>query len=129
MGSCGLGLWCGIPVQSSPIFTYTPIFTKHNQDVFVNIIISLFVIGVFQVILLLLRLLILVIHFSLEAKHKEVSQEVKTFTNKIHMGQRRVVTLRKTVNEIESQISDLDAVKKIAIEGKGYERGRNVLCA
>ena len=90
---------------------------------------SLFVIGVFQVILLLLRLLILVIHFSLEAKHKEVSQEVKTFTNKIHMGQRRAVTLRKTVNEIESQISDLDAVKKIAIEGKGYERGRNVMCA
>lgn len=123
MGSCGLGLWCGIPVQSSPIFT------KHNQDVFVNIMLSLFVIGIFQVILFLLRLLILVIHFSLEAKHKEVSQEVKTFTNKIHMGQRRVVTLRKTVNEIESQISDLDAVKKIAIEGKGYERGRNVLCA
>lgn len=56
--------------------------------------------------------------FSLHAKQKEVSQEIKTKSNKIQLGQRGVVTLRKSLNEIEARISDLDAAKEIAKQGK-----------
>lgn len=56
-------------------------------------------------------------YFSLHVEHEEVSQQIKNLSNKIQLGQRGVVTLRKTLNEVEAQISDLDAAKEIAKRG------------
>lgn len=56
-------------------------------------------------------------YFSLYVEQKEVSQQIKNLSIKIQLGQRSVATLRKTLNEVESQISDLDAAKEIAKEG------------
>ena len=62
-------------------------------------------------------------YFSLYAEQKEVSQQIKNLSNKIQLGQRGVTTLRKTLNEVESQISDLDAAKEIAKKGNGFCKG------
>ena len=51
-----------------------------------------------------------------------MSQKITSLSNKIQLGQRGVATLRKTLNEIESQISDLDAAKEIAKKGNQCER-------
>lgn len=59
---------------------------------------------------------------SLHVKQKEVSQKITSLSNKIQLGQRGVATLRKTLSEVESQISDLDAAKEIAKKGNQYER-------
>lgn len=56
-------------------------------------------------------------YFSLYVEQKEVSQQIKSLSNKIQLEQRSVATLRKTLNEVESQISDLDAAKEIAKQG------------
>lgn len=56
-------------------------------------------------------------YFSLHVEHKEVSLQMKNLSNKIQLGQRSVATLRKTLIEVESQVSDLDAVKEIAKQG------------
>ncbi|XP_022785285.1 cingulin-like [Stylophora pistillata] len=63
---------------------------------------------------------------SLQVKHKEVAQEIKNITNKIQVGQRGVATLRKTVNEIESQISDLDAAKEIAKKDRNFKEAKRL---
>ena len=64
---------------------------------------------------------------SLHVEQKEVSQKMTSLSNRIQLGQRGVSTLRKTLNEVESQISDLDAAKEIA--KKGNQRERNVKIA
>ena len=61
-------------------------------------------------------------YLSLHAEHKEVSQKITSLSNKIQLGQRGVATLRKTLNEVESQISDLDAAKELAKKGNQLER-------
>ena len=61
-----------------------------------------------------------IFRFSLHAKQKEVSQQIKHLSSKIQLGQRGVATLRKSLNEIEAQISDLDASKEIAKQGKHF---------
>ena len=58
------------------------------------------------------------LHFSLHAKQDELSQQIKTLSNKIQLEQRGVVALRKSLNEIEAQISDLDVAKERAKQGK-----------
>lgn len=50
-----------------------------------------------------------------------MSQKITSLSNKIQLGQRGVATLRKTLNEVESQISDLDAAKEIAKQGNQGE--------
>ena len=61
-------------------------------------------------------------HLSLHVELKEVSQKITSLSNKIQLGERGVSTLRKTLNEVESQISDLDAAKEIAKKGNDSER-------
>ena len=51
-----------------------------------------------------------------------MSQKITSLSNKIQLGERSVATLRKTLNEVESQISDLDAAKEIAKKGNESER-------
>lgn len=63
---------------------------------------------------------------SLHAKQKEVSQEIKTKSNKIQLGQRGVVTLRKSLNEIEARISDLDAAKEIAKQERNFKEAKRL---
>ena len=50
-----------------------------------------------------------------------MSQRITNLSNKIQLGQRGVATLRKTLNEVESQISDLDAAKELAKKGNQFE--------
>lgn len=50
-----------------------------------------------------------------------MSQKITSLSNKIQLGQRGVAILRKTLNEVESQISDLDAAKEIAKQGNQRE--------
>ena len=50
-----------------------------------------------------------------------MSQEIKTLSNTIQLEQRGVVALRKSLNEIEAQISDLDVAKERAKQGKYKE--------
>ena len=59
---------------------------------------------------------------SLHVEQKEVSQKMTSLSNRIQLGQRGVSTLRKTLNEVESQISDLDAAKEVAKKGNQRER-------
>ena len=66
------------------------------------------------------------IHCRLHTKQKEVSQKIKALSNKIQLRQRGVLTLRKSLNEIESQISDLDAAKEIAKQGKEMRKDKNM---
>lgn len=61
-------------------------------------------------------------YLSLHVEQKEVSQKMTSLSNRIQLGQRGVSTLRKTLNEIESQISDLDAAKEIAKKGNQCKR-------
>ena len=61
---------------------------------------------------------LLLFYIRLHAKQREVYQKIKALSNKIQLRQRGVQTLRKSLNEIESQISDLDAAKEIAKQGK-----------
>jgi len=65
-------------------------------------------------------------HLSLHVELKEVSQKITSLSNKIQLGERGVATLRKTLNEVESQISDLDAAKEIAKKGNEIERKAKV---
>lgn len=51
-----------------------------------------------------------------------MSQKMTSLSNRIQLGQRGVSTLRKTLNEVESQISDLDTAKEIAKKGNQCER-------
>ena len=53
---------------------------------------------------------------------KEATLKITSLSNKIQMEQRGVATLRKTLNEVESQISDLDAAKELAKKGTHCER-------
>ena len=46
-----------------------------------------------------------------------MSQQIKALSNKMQLEKRGVVTLRKSLNEIEAQISDLDLAKEIAKQG------------
>ena len=62
--------------------------------------------------------MLLLFYIRLHAKQREVYQKIKALSNKIQLRQRGVLTLRKSLNEIESQISDLDAAKEIAKQGK-----------
>ena len=62
--------------------------------------------------------MLLLFYIRLHAKQREVYQKIKALSNKIQFRQRGVLTLRKSLNEIESQISDLDAAKEIAKQGK-----------
>ena len=62
--------------------------------------------------------MLLLFYVRLHAKQREVYQKIKALSNKIQLRQRGVLTLRKSLNEIESQISDLDAAKEIAKQGK-----------
>ena len=62
--------------------------------------------------------MLLLFYIRLHAKQREVYQKIKALSNKIQLRQRGVLTLRKSLNEIESQISDLDAAKEIAKHGK-----------
>ena len=55
-----------------------------------------------------------------------MSQKIKALSNKIQLRQRGVLTMRKSLNEIESQISDLDAAKEIAKQGKEMRKDKNV---
>ena len=61
---------------------------------------------------------LLLFYIRLYAKQRQVYQKIKALSNKIQLRQRGVLTLRKSLNEIESQISDLDAAKEIAKQGK-----------
>lgn len=61
-------------------------------------------------------------YFSLHVEQKEVSQKMTSLSNRVQLGQRGVSALRKTLNEVESQISDLDAAKEIAKKGNQCER-------
>ncbi|KAJ7373042.1 hypothetical protein OS493_014186 [Desmophyllum pertusum] len=63
---------------------------------------------------------------SLHVEHKEVSQQIKNLSNKIQLGQRGVVTLRKTLNEVEAQISDLDAAKEIAKRERNFKEAKRL---
>ena len=62
--------------------------------------------------------MLLLFYIRLHAKQREVYQKIKALSNTIQLRQRGVLTLRKSLNEIESQISDLDAAKEIAKQGK-----------
>ena len=59
---------------------------------------------------------------SLHTEQKEVSQEITNLTDKVQKVQRGLTTIKKALNEIESQISDLDAAKEIAKQGKDWNR-------
>lgn len=61
-------------------------------------------------------------YLSLHVEQKEVSQKMTSLSNRIQLGQRGMSTLRKTLNEVESQISDLDTAKEIAKKGNQCER-------
>lgn len=65
-------------------------------------------------------------YLSLHVEQKKVSQKMTSLSNRIQLGQRGVSTLRKTLNEVESQISDLDTAKEIAKKGNQCEREVNI---
>lgn len=63
---------------------------------------------------------------SLQAKHKAVSQQIKSLSNKIQIRQRSADTLRKRLNLTESQIFDLDAAKEIAKQERNFKEAKRL---